>query len=200
MITQQVEPEKFTNYEVGAKFDLRRDIFLTSAVYQLDRAHTRATDPNDPTRIVQTGRQRSRGFELGLNGAITKVWTVSAGYAYQDARVVSATTAARAGANVAQVPRHSFSLWNKYQIHPRLSLGLGFVQRTAVFATIDNTVTLSGYTDVDAAIFYSLGERWRLQANVENLFDKKYFLNADSNTNLSPGSPRAFRFGVTARF
>jgi len=35
--------------------------------------------------------------------------------------------------------------------------------------------------------------------NVENLFDKKYWANADSNTNLSPGSPRAIRLGLTAK-
>jgi len=32
------------------------------------------------------------------------------------------------------------------------------------------------------------------------LLDKKYYLNADSNTNISPGSPRALRVGLTARF
>jgi catecholate siderophore receptor len=40
----------------------------------------------------------------------------------------------------------------------------------------------------------------RLQVNVENLFDKRYFINADSNTNISPGAPRAVRAGFTARF
>ena len=69
-----------------------------------------------------------------------------------------------------------------------------------MFAAVDNTVTLPGYTRVDAAVFYSLTERWRLQANLENLLDKKYYLNADSNTNISPGSPRALRVGLTARF
>ena len=47
---------------------------------------------------------------------------------------------------------------------------------------------------------YSLTENVRLQANVENLFDKKYYVNADSNTNISPGSPRAVRIGIVARF
>jgi hypothetical protein len=28
---------------------------LTTAAYRLDRTNTRATDPTDPTRIVQTG-------------------------------------------------------------------------------------------------------------------------------------------------
>jgi catecholate siderophore receptor len=198
-ITQQVRPEKFTNCEVGTKWDLPDNFALTTALYQLDRTNTRATDPNDPTRIVQTGRQRSRGFELGLNGALTRAWTASIGYAYQDAFIRSATTAARAGARVAQVPRHSLSFWNKYAFTKKFSAGLGLVSRSAVFAAIDNTVTLPGYTEADAALYYSPGERWRVQVNVENLFDRRYYLNADNNTNISPGSPRALRLALTTR-
>lgn len=199
-VTQQVKPEKFTNYEVGAKVDLPRDMFLTAAVYQLDRTNTRATDPNDPTRIVQTGSQRSKGAEIGLNGTITKLWTASAGYAYQDAYISSATTAARAGARVAQAPKHSFSLWNKYQIASRLGIGLGMIRRADVFATIDNTVTLPAFTRVDAALYYTFSAHWRAQVNVENLLNQRYTLNADSNTNMTPGSPRAVRVGVSTRF
>src|SRR4029077_18903725 len=55
VITEQVEPEKFSNLELGAKWDARPDLSLTAAAYQLDRTHTRSTDANDPTRIVQTG-------------------------------------------------------------------------------------------------------------------------------------------------
>jgi catecholate siderophore receptor len=40
----------------------------------------------------------------------------------------------------------------------------------------------------------------RLQANVENVLDRRYYLNADSNTNISPGSPRTLRVGITAAF
>ena len=68
VITEQLEPEKFTNLELGAKWDARPDLSLTAAVYQLDRTNTRSTDPNDPTRIVQTGSQRTSGFELGVSG------------------------------------------------------------------------------------------------------------------------------------
>jgi catecholate siderophore receptor len=69
-----------------------------------------------------------------------------------------------------------------------------------MFATIDNTIVLPSYTRADLAVFYSITERLRLQVNVENLLDKKYFVNADSNTNISPGYPRAVRVGLTARF
>ena len=199
-ITQQVKPEKFNNYELGAKWDLDDRVSLTTAVYRLDRTNTRATDPNDPTRIVQTGSQRTNGFEFGVNGRLRPDWNVAGGYAFQDAQITSATTAARAGALVAQVPRHTFSLWNNYQFLPRVGAGLGILYRSDMYAAVDNTVILPGYTRADAAAFFSLTERVRLQANVENVFDTRYFINAQSNTNISPGSPRTVRVGLTARF
>ena len=199
-ITQQVKPEKFNNYELGIKWDLSRSVALTTAVYRLDRKNTRATDPSDPTRIVQTGSQRTKGFEIGLNGNITRSWRVAGGYAYQDAYIASATTAAPAGARVAQVPRNSFSLWNNYQILSKLALGLGIVHRSDMFAAVENLVRLPGYTRADTAVFFSLTEKLRLQANVENVFDKTYYINADGNNNISPGTSRGVRVGLTARF
>ena len=199
-ITQQVKPEQFRNYEVGAKWDAAPGLSLTTAVYRLNRTNTRSTDPNDPTRIVQTGSQRTNGYEIGANGRLTSRWTVAGGYAHQNAFVTSATTAAVAGAQVAQVPHDTLSMWNNVQLHPRVSAALGFVSRSNMFAAIDNTVRVPGYTRVDAAGFLSLRHDLRLQLNVENLLDKTYYINADSNTNISPGSPRAVRVGITASF
>ena len=199
-ITQQVKPEKFTNYEVGAKWDIRRNLSLTTALYRQDRTNTRATDPNDPTRILQTGSQRTNGYELGLNGFVTSKWSIAGGYAYQDAFISSATVAAPKGAQVALVPHHTFSLWNNYNMHKRLGLGLGIVHRADMFAAVDNTVVLPGYTRADAAVFFSITERWRLQANIQNLFDTQYYLNADGNNNISPGASRGARVALIARF
>jgi catecholate siderophore receptor len=199
-ITEQMKPEQFTNYEVGAKWDASPGLSMTTSVYRLDRTNTRSTDPNDPTRIVQTGSQRTNGYELGVNGHVTPLWTIAGGYAYQDAFVTSATAAAPVGAQVAQVPHHTVSLWNRYQFHPRVAAALGILNRSDMFATIDNRVTLPGYTRVDAAGFVNLTRRMRMQVNVENLLDTHYFVNADSNTNISPGFPRVIRFGLTTTF
>ena len=199
-ITQQVKPEKFENYEAGVKWDVSRNLALTTAVYRLNRTNTRSTDPNDATRIVQTGSQRTNGFEVGWNGSVTRAWRVTGGYGFQDAFITSATTAARQGAQVGQVPHQMFSLWNQYQIAKRLGAGLGILNRTDMYAAVDNTVRLPGYVRADAAIYYSLSERLRLQCNVENLFNRRYYANADNNTNISPGFPRAVRVGLTARF
>jgi catecholate siderophore receptor len=199
-VTQQLKPERFNNYEIGTKWEPRTGLEVTAAIYRLDRINTRAVDPNDPTRIVQTGAQRTNGFELGIGGRIAKGWNVRGGYAFQDAFVTDATAAARAGAQVAQVPHHTFSLWNSYQLHARASVAAGVTHRSDMFAGIDNSVTLPGYTRADAAAYFSLTRGWRLQANVENVFNRRYFVNADSNTNISPGYPRTLRLALAASF
>jgi catecholate siderophore receptor len=199
-ITQQLEPEKFRNHELGLKWDVARELALTAAVYRLDRSNTRSTDPNNPALVIQTGSQRTNGFELGLTGKLTSTWKAVAGYAYQDAYITSATAAAAAGRQVGQVPHNQWSLWNMVQATPRIGLGLGVLNRSAMFAAVDDTVILPGYTRVDGAVFYSVTDRIRLQANVENVFDRRYYTNADGNNNISPGSPRALRVGLTAQF
>ncbi|HVZ63671.1 MAG TPA: TonB-dependent siderophore receptor [Lacunisphaera sp.] len=200
VVTQQVKPEKFTSHELGVKWDLTPRLSLTSAAYQLDRTNTRSTDPVDPTRMVQTGSTRTQGFELGLNGSMTRTWSVAGGYAWQDARIRSATISAPAGAHVPQVPAHSFSLWNRWNLSGKFGIGVGAIYRSAMYAAIDNKVTLPGYTRMDAAVYYAFNPRWRLQANVENLLNRRYFINADSNTNISPGSPIAVRVMLRTNF
>ena len=199
-VTEQVKPEKFENFEGGVKWDIASRLSFTSAVFRLERSNTRSTDPNNPAVIIQTGRQRTNGMELSLAGRVTRNWSLTGGYSYQDAEIVNATAAAPAGRQVPQVPHHSFTVWNKYQLTSRLSGGLGLISRSGVFAAIDNTVRLPGYTRADAAVFYTISEHWRLQANIENLFNTRYYLNADNNTNISFGSPIAAKVSLSARF
>jgi catecholate siderophore receptor len=198
--TANLKPEKFNNYEFGVKWDITRRFRFTSAVYRLDRLNTTAQDPNQPGIIVQTGSQRTNGFELGVNGNLTSRWTITGGYSTQDAFISSTTTAAPAGAKVALVPRHSLSLWNNYRLLSRLSLGLGVINQSDMFAGIDNKVILPAFTRVDAAAYYSFTENVRLQANVENLLNANYYPTAHNNNNILPGSAPAVRLGLVVRF
>jgi catecholate siderophore receptor len=198
--TQGLKPEEMENKETGVKWDVRRGLSLTAAVFQLDRKNTRAVDPADATRFVLTGQSRTRGTELGATGKVTDAWQIVGGYAYQDAYYVSTTSAARAGTAVALVPRHTATLWNKYQFTEMWAAGLGVIRQTDQFAAADNSVTLPAYTRADAAIYATLTDSLRAQIYVENLLGAKYYLTADSNNNITPGSERAARFTVTAKF
>jgi catecholate siderophore receptor len=198
--SETLEPEEFSNYEIGAKWDILDRLSLATAVYRLDRTNTTAPDPVDPTRTVQTGTQRSKGFELGVTGAITPAWQIIGGYTNQTATVTSPTTAAPVGAKVPLVPRHTFSLWNRYQVAPALGLGLGVIYQDEMYAAIDNAVTLPSFTRFDAAGYYTVARHLRIQVNVENVFDKRYYATAHSNNNITPGSPRAVRAAVVTDF
>lgn len=197
---QTIRPEKFNNYETGLKWDINRNLTLSAALYRLDRTNTTARDPNDPTRIVQTGTQRTNGYEMSLNGNLTRRWMMVGGYAVQDAFISSPTSAAVLGAKVALVPRHTISLWNHYRVTNRWSAGLGVIEQASLWAGIDNTVKLPGFTRVDLASYYSLTEKTRLQVNVENLMNTGYYPTAHSNTNILPGAPRSIRAGFQIRF
>jgi catecholate siderophore receptor len=198
--TETLEPEKFTNYELGAKLDVARGVALSGAVYRLDRTNTSAPDPLDPSRTVQTGSQRTRGIELGATGNPTARWQIAAAYALQDAEITSRTAQAEPGAKVPVVPENTLTLWNRYQLHRLWGVGLGVIYQDDMFAAIDNAVTLPGFTRFDAGVFFTLNDHLRAQVNVENLFDEEYFITSHSNNNISPGSPRAVRASMTAGF
>jgi catecholate siderophore receptor len=195
-----LKPERFDNYEIGAKWEVLHGLLATAAVYQLDRTNTRAADPLDPTRIVLTGAQRSRGLELGLERSITSRWLVSAGYTLQKAEITETTSAAPEGREVPLVPRHSFSLWNRYDVTKAFGVGLGVIARTKSYASISNAVKLPGYARVDAALYYKLTNGMEAQLNLENLFDARYFPTANNDNNIAPGAPRSVRLTLGYRF
>jgi len=199
-VTEGLEPERFDNYEVGAKLQLPGGLLATAAVYQLDRSNTRAADPLNPARTVLTGRQRSRGLELGLERSVTSRWLIAGGYALQKAEISETTAAAPKGREVPLVPRHSFSLWNRYDFTDRLGAGLGLIARSKSYATISNAVRLPGYARIDAALYYKLPHGVEAQINVENLLGAHYFPTANADNNIAPGAPRTVKATLGYRF
>jgi catecholate siderophore receptor len=195
-----LEPEAFVNYELGFKWEVRKALSLTAAVYRLDRSNTRATDPADPSRTVLTGSQRSKGFEIGLVGEIRPNWSVSAGYALQDAEIRRTTAAAPAGRKVALVPRHQASFWTRYDFTSRFGAGLGVYRQSRSFTSISNTVVLPAFTRVDAAAYFQVTDAIEGQVNVENLLGSDYFSSAFNDNNIMPGAPTSVRGTLRLRF
>lgn len=183
-----LEPERFDNYEIGAKWEPRAGLLLSAALYQLDRTNTRAPGPN-PGQVVVTGEQRSKGLELELSGQIRSNWQLSIGYALQDAEIRRTTAAAPAGREVAQVPRHQLALWSRYDLSPRFGIGVGLHHQSRSFASISNAVVLPAHTRVDAALFFRVAEGIEAQLNVQNVFDASYFPTAHNDNNITTGAP-----------
>ena len=196
--TQTLAPERFRNYEVGAKWDVVPSLSLASALFRLDRTNSSAPDPVNPGAIVQTGAQRSTGLELGATGDATGAWQIAGGYSVQRAVIVSTTSSATAGRSAPLVPHHTLSLWNRYQLTADVGVGLGVVHQAAMYAAIDNSVTLPGFTRVDGALFLGVLPRARIQLNLENLLNRRYYATAQGNNNIMPGAPRTLRASLSS--
>lgn len=195
------DPEKFKNLELGVKWDVLKDLSVSAAVYQLDRSNVAIADPSDSTKTILVDGQRSKGVELSVTGNVSKDWSITGGYAYQDAKITRTQSATvLAGAQLANVPKHSASLWNRYDLNANWGLGLGVIYRGEIYPSTDNTVLVPAFTRVDAAAFYNWSPKLRFQLNVENLGDKTYWASANSNNNITPGSPRAWRVTASYKF
>lgn len=195
--TRTLEPERFRNYEVGVKWDVHPSLALTSALFRLDRTNSSAPDPAKTGAIVQTGAQRSTGGEIGLTGDVTSAWQIVGGYAVQRAVITSTTSAAPEGRSVPLVPHHTLSLWNRYQLSPAAGVGLGVIHQAEMYAAIDNSVTLPSFTRVDGALFLGVLPQVRLQLNVENVLNRRYYPTSHGNNNILPGAPRTLKLSVS---
>ena len=196
--TQNLAPEKFTSYELGAKWDIREGLSVNAALFQLDRTNATTPDPVNLAISTNIGATRVKGGELSVAGQVTNAWQISGGYAYQDAAL-----RVNNSVRLAQVPKHQFSLWNRYNLSNKFGAGVGIIHQSSQYAAIRSaptTTRLPAFTRIDAALFYDLSDKFKLQLNVENLFDTKYFSDAHNNNNISTGAPINARLSLAFKF
>lgn len=205
--SESTKPQFTENREVGLKWDIRPDLSLTTALFQLDRESFTSVDPEDASQLITVDGARTTGFEIQLTGQLTDKWFMTAGYGYLDGEVedISAVgTAIEAGSlngnKTRQTPEHMFSIWNNYQVSEKFAVAAGWTFQDSFFVREDNNVEVPGFTRVDAAAYYDLDETLRVQVNIENLFDTDYFPDAHSNDNISTGAPLNARFTMAKRF
>jgi iron complex outermembrane recepter protein len=186
-----IEPERGTQYEVGVKADFTNRLAATLAFYDLTRSNLPTLDPNNPTRTILVGEQRSRGIEFDVSGEILPGWNVIAGYAFTDAEITKDNTFP-VGNQLSNVPRHALNLWTTYEIQSGNFKGLGFGLGIFYYGDrqgeLRNTFVLPGYTRTDAAVFYKR-DNFRASLNVQNLFDVDYFVSAQNINRVIPGDP-----------
>jgi catecholate siderophore receptor len=201
----QIAPEETTNQEVGAKFDFfEGQASATASVFQLQRTNMKSTIPGTTT-LFPVGEQRTRGLELTFTGELPRGWQIWSGYAYLDARITSSPSVDSGqpiqGKRATLTPKHSANLWLTKALGNGFRAGAGINYVDDRFANLGNTVTLPGYTTVDAMAGYQIA-KLDLQLNVNNLFNKKYIVSGHGsvgNLNL-PGAPRSVQLTARYRF
>ena len=203
--TQLFPPQKSKQFEAGLKAELLDGNLSTSmTVFDLTKTNILYVDPATPTapfNYLLRGEQRSRGLEWALNGNITSRLSVLGNITYiQKAWVSEDKTVAQGGQLGLPLPgvnRKQGSLWLSYNL-PVETSGTWTVGGGSFFAydrqsDATSTFDLPGYTRWDgfAAYKFKTGAgKWTAQLNIQNIFDKKYYITASSRTAVFPGAPR----------
>ncbi len=187
--SQSTRPQFFENREIGLKWDLRPNLSLTMAAFNLERESYTSVDPEDASQLIVIEGSEIEGFEVQLVGRLTDYWNITAGYSHLDGEVARADGSGNNGNATRQTPENMFSIWNHFYITDKLSIGVGATYQDSFYISEDNAVEVPDYTRIDAAAFYQLNDRVRLQLNIENLLDEDYFPDAHSNNNITTGEP-----------
>ena len=204
-------PEHGLQWEGGVKLELLdKRVTATLAYYDIFKSNILAPVAGSPYSYP-IGLAESKGVELDVAGRINEMWSLTASYAYDDARVrkgeapndfVYGDTINIAGNVLQNVPRHSGSVWLKYDAPgdlKGLTLGGGVVAVGLRQGDNQNDFQLPAYARIDAMAAYRLPTDWApgvknltLQLNVKNLANTSYYLGATSYWNVYPGAPRTF--------
>ena len=192
----QLDPNTFTNLEAGIKWDFAQGLSLTAAVFEIEQSSPQVADNNPETLDVIDSK--IEGVEVQLKGLITDRWFMSAGYSYLDGEQVNRS--GKTGLRPRELPENMFSLWNSFQVTEKLGLGVGLTYQDESFINNGNSAVLPSYTRIDAAVYYDVSDKLRLQVNIENLSDELYFPNSHSTHQATVGTPLNARLTISGRF
>ncbi|MEM9739959.1 MAG: TonB-dependent receptor [Pseudomonadota bacterium] len=187
-----LDPNTFEQIEAGLKWDVLPGLNLTAAIFEIEQESPQVADDDpDTLDVIKTTVE---GFEVSLQGQPTDWWFVSAGYGYLDGEQANEDLRPR------ELPENMFSLWNHFQATEKLGFGIGLTYQDESFADNGNNVTLPDYTRIDAAAYYDVNDRIRVQVNIENLTDELYFPYAHTADNITVAPPLNARFTISGRF
>jgi catecholate siderophore receptor len=179
--TFQIEPEKTTAFEAGAKWRVGDSLDLNAALFETRKEDARFPAQAAGDNSILDAELRIRGFELLAAGSITPEWRLYSGYAYLDSEVLAAPSRPFAvGQTLGGTPEHSFTLFTQYDFTPALTLGGGVQHVGRQFGSVQATATgtrkveVPSYTVFDLYAAYRFTPALSLRLNLFNADDERY--------------------------
>lgn len=198
-------PETGKSWEAGLKYQPRAfPMIASAALFSIDRDGILVSNPvaGFPTNQSQLGRVRSRGGEVEVQARPAPTLNLTAAltaFALQNRTGVAATI----GKVPTATPQFTASAFADYTLPagtPLPGFGLGFGVRHVgrSYADVANTLVVPAATVFDAALHYDLA-RFRLAANVSNLFDRAYVSACPSAGTCYAANLRRATFSIAYR-
>ena len=179
------------------------------ALFEITQKNVLTGDPYDLENLIETGEQRSRGFEIDVTGYLSSNLQVLASYSFADTEVLEHGDIELIGERIGGAPRHSANFWGRYDITngplKGIGIGLGAQHSGDKFSwysySAADRLLLPAYTVLDGAIYYRpTNSNLQLILKVNNITDETYWAGALNQFRLAPGAPRNVLLTVTYRF
>ncbi len=204
-----LDPLEGNSYEVGLKGSfLEGRLNASAALFQIDQDNLAQQDvgylvPGTTNQAYYAAKgTRSRGYDLEISGEPLEGWNVMAGMTHW--------TAHDAERNAIQTnqPRTMIKLFTTYTFKGSLhglTVGGGVNWQSDVYtlATGPNgkeKVSQESYALVDLMARYQFNDRVSVQLNMNNLLNKKYYLQIGSYSQGAWGAPRNFMATVSYKY
>lgn len=200
---QNFEPERGTNYEIGTKYNFNERGLLGLALFDATKRNVLVYNTN--TDYYETaGKVSSRGLELDFAYQVNDKFNLSANYAYIDAQVEEDLRLPK-GARLNNTAKHSGTLAGNYEFlqddYRKAGIGGSIIYMGDRSGNVeDDGFTLPSYTLVNAHAYYSPSERLRYQFNINNLFNKDYYIASYSDKWIQAGEPINASLSMTWKF
>ena len=200
------DPEKGTQYEVGAKAELLSGKLITTlAVYDLKKTNIVIPDPTDVNGVRQlpNGAARSRGIEFTAQGNISEQLSIITNYAYNKTKRLKGTDlGVEEGGVFPMAPQHTANAWLKYQFTNGGLKGFGVnggIQHVGKRNTFTTDFVLPAYTTVDAGLSYRRSG-FNIGLNINNITDVRHYTGGYGRGIFWAGMPRSFRTTLSYTF
>mgnify|MGYP002742272036 FL=1 len=205
-VREAFKPKTTRMYEFGAKTEwLEGKLHASIAYYDIKQNNILTYDDTVYNGAVdelmtEGGTERNKGLEIDVMGRILPNWLVNAGYAYNDSKV---TDQKRGTYRKDNAPKHTFNLWTRFDVKEgffkNLGVGAGLNYSAEKISWQEPDLVLPDYTIIDAAVYYKIKDM-QLSFNINNIFNKTYWLGAFNYPRLFPGTPRNVMFTVRYTF
>ncbi len=196
------DPITGDQYEAGIKYEpVGWNTTATVAVYKITKDGDLIYNSN-AAEYRQIGESESKGAEVEVRSDLTESLSMVASYTYTDARITEDEGSRLEGNQVVGVPRHQASLWANYEFFGDalrgLETGVGARFLGSSYAYPDSnlaygTLKTKNVTLFDFAIGYAMTENWRVQGNIQNLFDKQYVAECNNAARCYWGAERTIQ-------
>lgn len=202
-----LKPIEGANYELGIKGELADGRLNTAfAVFRYDQENRAAQDLQGGMNCngwycsVASGKVRSQGFEAELSGELLPGLQLASSYTYNTTKFLKDDTY-EGKIFSTWTPKHMVKVWADYKLPgdwERVSVGGGVTSQSST-ESYDRKFSVPGNAIWDSRVAYKVSDEVTVAANLNNVFDKKYYIpayNAVWGSNYY-GDPRNVMFSVT---